>query len=495
MTKKDPNDFLQDKETIDRLRRKAEAMRTGEAEEDYDALEGVVREGEIESLNRIHAFIKHHGNKPAIMTMIWNEVHKRRVPSFGSPDNLKAIYANKERPTVSTNKAGQKVVTYAEYWLKHGKRRTYHSVVFDPTLPPGENNQHCNKYGDMVDVWNLWEGFNCTMKKGDWRLIFRHIYIILCNRDPAKTKYVIKWIAWLFQNPDKLPEVAIVFKGKQGAGKGFIFEQLCHIFGVHALNISSQDHLSGKFNAHLRNICFLFADEAVNPGNVEAEGKIKELITQKTIATEPKFFDVALSVNRIHLGMSTNNDWVIPATEDTRRFFINEVDNRYAMGQASQEVKDAYFNPLWHQANNGGREAMLYDLYHMQLGSWHPRQDPPRTEEFRNQQLLSLRGHQRAMYEMLDIGVFPGRKRYGKPYVASMDELVALFTKQTPNTKIATRMLTNMFATLGIVKHRTSDGAYWDIPPLGELRRKWDVYFVHGDWNYDEEWIVKEITY
>lgn len=46
-----------------------------------------------------------------------------------------------------------------------------------------------------------------------------------------------------------------------------------------------------------------------------------------------------------------------------------------AFNLATEHVQDhAYFTALFHQMNNGGYEAMLYDLLHRELGDWHPRQ-------------------------------------------------------------------------------------------------------------------------
>ena len=71
-------------------------------------------------------------------------------------------------------------------------------------------------------------------------------------------------------------------------GKGTLGNALVRIFGQHATHISSVDHLAGRFNAHLRDACFLFADEAWWPGDKSAEGTLKRLITEPTLFIEAK---------------------------------------------------------------------------------------------------------------------------------------------------------------------------------------------------------------
>ena len=55
-----------------------------------------------------------------------------------------------------------------------------------------------------------------------------------------------------------------------------------------ATHISSVDHLAGRFNAHLRDACLLFADEAYWPGDRSDEGTLKRLITEPTLFIEAK---------------------------------------------------------------------------------------------------------------------------------------------------------------------------------------------------------------
>ena len=90
------------------------------------------------------------------------------------------------------------------------------------------------------------------------------------------------------QHPDQQAEVALVFIGERGTGKGNSGKALCKIFGQHSLHLSSPEHLTGRFNSHLRQCSFLFGDECYGPKDKSAEGTLKRIITEDTLTIEAK---------------------------------------------------------------------------------------------------------------------------------------------------------------------------------------------------------------
>ena len=81
-------------------------------------------------------------------------------------------------------------------------------------LPPGDESEVVN--GKL----NLWRGFGVTEKQGDWSLMRQHIQQVLASNNTDHATYIINWIAWAVQNPADRAEVALVFRGKKGTGKG-----------------------------------------------------------------------------------------------------------------------------------------------------------------------------------------------------------------------------------------------------------------------------------
>jgi hypothetical protein len=192
-----------------------------------------------------------------------------------------------------------KVSSIGTWWLAHPDRRQYRGVIFTPGGKP------------IIDGrLNLWRGWGVEPKRGDWVLLREHIYEVLAARNDDVDTYIIRWLAWTVQHPAEQAEVAVVFLGGIGTGKGTLGKAMCRIFGQHSRHLSSPEHLTGRFNAHLRQCCFLFGDECYGPKDKSAEGTLKRLITEPTLQIEPKGRDAIEEPNRLHVMLPrTTNGW------------------------------------------------------------------------------------------------------------------------------------------------------------------------------------------
>jgi len=444
-------------------------------------------------MNNNYAFIHSYFGKPMVLSKVYNEFYQKHINEFITPESLCIRHSNETTEGVDPN-GKAKGMLLGKWWLGHYHRKDYDTVTYEPDKPPGEYAA----YGGRM-YFNTWEGFACEPKKGSWRRTKKHIWRILCNRDKTKFKYFIKWIAWAVQNPGTRAEVAVIFKGKKGAGKGFIFTQLVNIFGRHGVAIANREHLTGKHNAHLYGTSFLFADEAYYPGDKEVEGVLKNIITEPGLALEPKFKDLKINRNCLHIGMSTNSDWVIPASEDERRYFINKVDETYAKGQTSDNIREAYFSKLWGEMTNGGKEAMLFDLLKIDLKGWHPRNNIPETDELKNQIEMSLPLIKKSVLQILEEGMFPGIITSGNgEYAITNTNLLKYIHSLDHRYKLVTaKALTKLLKEIKIEQVRNNaHGRIYLFPELGIIRAIWDKYAIREmDWDLTEKWYVKTKEY
>lgn len=442
----------------------------------------------LAEMNKKHAFINTVGGKPMIMCDIYNEVYDKEIIEFRSPDAIMMQYCNQNAPG---GKNGDTPTPLGKWWVAHPDRREYDTVTFEPTKEPGPYlNEKINK-----QYFNLWEGFTEIPTPGSWKRTLKHIYKVLCNKDREKYYYTIQWIAWCIQNPGIRAEVAIVFKGKKGAGKGFIFTQLVKLFGRHGMSISNGEHLTGKHNAHLMMLSFLFADEAYYPGDKGIEGALKQLITEPNLTVEPKFQNTRLSVNCLHVGMSTNNDWVIPASDDERRFFINEVDSKFAKNQTSDAARKEYFSKLWGEMEHGGRAAMLYDLQKMNLKDWHPRDDIPDTEELKRQKDLSMPKREKAILAFLENGIFPGVLVGKFNYQVGSTELNDYMERLEPGSaRISIKHKAALLKELGAVSKVEHGQRVWVFPPLEQIKTNWNQIKGMHNWEDYNGWELQKQT-
>jgi phage/plasmid-associated DNA primase len=106
------------------------------------------------------------------------------------------------------------------------------------------------------------------------------------------------------------------------------------------------------------------------------------MITEDLFMIEAKGKDPFPVKNHIRLIVASNNNWVIPAALEERRFLALEVDDRYMQDKA-------YFKALFDQMDNGGREAMLKDLLEYELTGVDLR-TIPRTKALMDQILNSM---------------------------------------------------------------------------------------------------------
>jgi hypothetical protein len=213
----------------------------------------------------------------------------------------------------------------------------------------------------------------------------------------------MKWLGWAVQNPHLRAEVAIVLRGKRGTGKGLLGNAMVILFGGHAVHISNASHLAGKFNEHMRNTCMFFADEAYWPGDKSAEGTLKRLITEYFLFIEPKFRGAFMARNMLHIIMAANEDWPIPAGEHERRFEVYDVSDE------KMQQNETYFKPIFRQLEEeGGYEAMLWDLQHMELGDFHPRDNPKSGDALLDIQKQSLDPWDAWWVQLLEDGQLEG---------------------------------------------------------------------------------------
>jgi hypothetical protein len=245
------------------------------------------------------------------------EIYYYRLPTYLRFQDFRDYYLNRkcyddDGEPFAVDRGN--VLSIAQWWLEHHNRKTYDGVIFVPGAKPVIDNR-----------LNLWTGFGVEPQRGDWSLMREHIRTVLAAGDPAVNAYTIKWMADAVQRPDRQAEVALFFIGGFGTGKGLLGRAMCRIFGQHGRHVSSSEHLTGKFNAHLQQCCFLFADEAVAPGDKKAEGAMKRLITEDTLHIEPKGVDPFEVPNRLHVMGASNHEQAVSAGEKERRYVVQRV--------------------------------------------------------------------------------------------------------------------------------------------------------------------------
>lgn len=269
--------------------------------------------------------------------------------------------------------SGDRAKTSAEKFWKESPQRHQRKIVFKPGVTA------------RPDEFNLWHGFAVEPRKG-WqkqRRLMRHIWEIICRRDKAKFKYLIRWLAWLVQNPDKHPETVIVLKSrKQGTGKSTLGLAMHKIFGDrHGAIVDDKDRLIGRFNDWIEPMCFILAEEILWAKDHKTADKLKSMITAPTNQIERKGGAVLHIPNRLHIIMTTNHDHAVSAGIGDRRNAVFDVSDERACDKT-------WFDPLYRDLDDSGTSEFLHFLQNLKLGNWHPR-EILKTAETTEQQRMS----------------------------------------------------------------------------------------------------------
>lgn len=300
-----------------------------------------------------------------------------------TPAALKQKYIN-DKVIVGYKKDSSPIIKdSASIWLESPHRRDYEGVVFDPGIDHGDK------------FFNIFRGFAFIPKKARIDLYLNHIFEVIANGDIKNYDHFIAIMADAVQLRDR-PGICTAIVGAEGVGKGIVINNFGKLFGRHYVHITQGSHLTGRFNRHLTEASIVFVDEAFWAGDKQADGILKGMITEDRLMIEPKGCDAFPVKNHTRIFMASNNDWIVPAGMEARRYFVLRASDKHIQDRD-------YFGRIQKQMDNGGHSGLLrylqqYNLDGIDLTAF------PRTEELGNQKLLSLDAFERFWYSVLQNG-------------------------------------------------------------------------------------------
>ena len=120
------------------------------------------------------------------------------------------------------------------------------------------------------------------------------------------------------------------------------------------------------------------------------------MITEPYLTIEGKYANAYQAPNFLHVMMASNEEWVVPASLDERRYLVLNVSDE-------KRSDHAYFAEIWKQMEAGGYAAMLHDLLAMDLTDFNVR-NVPNTDGLQDQRKLSLPVPERWWLDVLHRG-------------------------------------------------------------------------------------------
>jgi len=290
------------------------------------------------------------------------------------------------------------------------------------------------------------------------------------------------------QNPASPGHTAVVLRGNQGVGKGFLARTFGKLFGRHFLAVSNSQHLTGNFNAHLRDCVALFCDEAFFAGDKKNYGTLKSLVTEDSFMVEPKGVDQEMVANCLHIMMASNEDWVVPAGYKERRFCVLDVSEAHMQD-------GAYFRKIAKAMKDGGYASLLAFLLAYDLSEFNIR-NLPQTQALQDQKMHSFEPVEEWWYHKLREGKVLTEHEDWKPNVL-VNELLndfveyarswSSFSRRSSATRLGhflRRACPGEFPVRWqgkgsvVIENKTIQRPYYyRLPSLEVARKEWDERF------------------
>lgn len=384
-------------------------------------------------------------------------------------DDFKSL--NMNRKVAVETAGGTKAVPVAQIWLSDEKRKEYRGGIhFRPDQPTEFDAANGLTY-------NMWRGWKVKPKEGSWKLLKAHIREVLCNNNHAHYKWILDWMADMYQDPANPKGCAVVMHGVEGCGKGTFMEAMGRTLGRHYKHLTQESHLTGQFNGHMQDAMLVFADEVTYGGSRKTSGNLKALVTEPKLMVERKGVDAYSFKNCARIGIASNEDWFIPAGPQSRRWFVLEVSDKYAQN-------DRWFTPIYEEMDNGGIEAMMYELMERKITSnlkTAPVTDAllEQRDRFAESRFDSLQAWMFDVLEARDVGAMcfesDSLEDTGWASIVSKPDLYGVYKAWCNNSGLATQPITksrfyNEITRYGFIEVRPNTDKV--VARMGGVRRR-----------------------
>lgn len=444
----------------------------------------------VEDLNKQFAVVL-RGNTVYIMRW-WTDEKGVKQLRFLDRKSFELLLANK------TYSHGQTSLPLSKLWIQHRDRKEYDDVYFFPGDTP-VNSRSFNlwsgfSYNPIVpsESFTSWDGQKAPLSCKPW---LDSVYENICSKDLEIFKWVIGFIADLFQKPHRKLGVALIMRGEMGVGKGTLVFPLGKLFGSHYLPITQSSQLIGRFNFHLAGKVLIFVDEGGWSQDKHGAGTLRAIITEQELTLEGKHRDAASIESHAHIIAAANADFVVPTgLDDERRMAVVDVSSQHRQDRE-------YFKPIYDSFTPQMLSELLWYLKQYEYDEAKIR-IIPKTKALLDQKVFSLTLEAEWLKTCLEDGEIVYTSPEGNTVIAPLYrfeeindhknnriELKKLYSSylhfaSTMRKPIIVRSAwtKEIYKFIPVEKKRDSridDGAFLPWPSLEELRKLFDKKMGH----------------
>lgn len=288
-------------------------------------------------------------------------------------DGTKDVWDREKKRRIAEGAVKMAMGEEYKWWLNSQDRRVVDvdHIVFDPTMTKDPN----------IYI-NTFEGLPLEPVRDDAACEnLRWLISFLCNHDEEALGWLTKWLAYPLQNMGAKMDTAVLMHSiMEGSGKSLLFADVFgQLYGQYSATVG-QTQLEGSFNAwQSRKLWAVFEEVVSRDQRYNQVGKIKHMITGKTVRMESKFINGWEEANHMNAVFLSNEIMPWPISDDDRRMLVMwplqtlPVERQKAIGR---------------ELANGGVAALYGWLLALDLGDFNQRTRPPKTEA--RQRLVAL---------------------------------------------------------------------------------------------------------
>ena len=266
-------------------------------------------------------------------------------------------------------------------WMADPTRRSYEYMDFIPYV----NEDKYNMEKDP-DIYNTFRPFTAEYiedktQRDDVQPFHHHLLTNVCNENKESYDWLLRVVAYKLQFPNKRPDVGLILKGKQGAGKDMFINFIEEMMGLkndYCHRTADPTEIFGTFNLAVKNKLIVQLNEMEGKDGMQYKEKLKNIITAEVHTINEKRVKQYKLLNYVFLIICSNNPTPILISPDDRRWVL--------MHTGEKHIGDRpYFQKLLHHLKTPSFINSLFsELVDMNLAGFSPDNLSlqPKTEEY-----------------------------------------------------------------------------------------------------------------
>ena len=266
---------------------------------------------------------------------------------------------------------------FIDRWTNDENIRTYEELTFHP------KKELCPK-----DSFNTYEGFAVEKltitEEVSLDRIFKQMRILTGNEE-ENFQWFIKYLAHIFQKPEKKTQIGLIMNGGQGTGKDTFWDFIGSLLGDKLYYTTSRpdEDVYGKFNFATACRILIRIQEMSRDSFKRNATKVKSCISDPTLNYEEKGMKKMTLPSYENHVYTTNDDTPIYLEADDRRMVIFTPSTEYAQNRE-------YFEPLLKDYTNPSVKRAFYEyLMKVDLKDWVPNNRDVVTSTYKDVQIQS----------------------------------------------------------------------------------------------------------